>query len=357
MKALRIHLHQNSANYRKEETIDNKMTYPLPPYSTVIGALHDICGFKEYREMDLSIQGNYGSLQKRAYTDHCFLNSTHNDRDILVKLYNPDCLSRGYEQAGHAIGPKGKSDFRKDINVITENKELMQEYRDLKDLKDEIKRSKEAKSTECKQKKLECSARIKDLDAGSDACKKLKEEEKRIDTEEKEYNDKMKQYEDENYNIPFSYFRTLTTSLKYYEILTDLELYIHVRSDDQTLQMIYDHIYDLRFLGRSEDFVEVLDAGIVELAEDTQEKHRSHYAGYISERAIMDKCIFMRGRNVSFAGATKYYLNKNYHIVDGKRIFEKKKVFYLSLYEANKRSRGIFFDKVNDEITLIVDLV
>ncbi|WP_415336187.1 CRISPR-associated protein Cas5, partial [Clostridium perfringens] len=34
MKALRIILTQNSANYRREETTVNKMTYPLPPFST-----------------------------------------------------------------------------------------------------------------------------------------------------------------------------------------------------------------------------------------------------------------------------------------------------------------------------------
>ena len=34
-KLLRIKLHQNKANYKKEETSENKMTYPLPPYSTV----------------------------------------------------------------------------------------------------------------------------------------------------------------------------------------------------------------------------------------------------------------------------------------------------------------------------------
>ena len=45
MKALRLIIHQNSANYKKEETVDNKMTYPLPPISTIIGALHCICGY------------------------------------------------------------------------------------------------------------------------------------------------------------------------------------------------------------------------------------------------------------------------------------------------------------------------
>ena len=39
MKCLRIKLTQSSANYRREETVTNKMTYPLPPMSTVIGAL------------------------------------------------------------------------------------------------------------------------------------------------------------------------------------------------------------------------------------------------------------------------------------------------------------------------------
>lgn len=48
MKALRIILTQSSANYRKEEAIDNKMTYPLPPFSTVIGALHNACNYSTY---------------------------------------------------------------------------------------------------------------------------------------------------------------------------------------------------------------------------------------------------------------------------------------------------------------------
>ena len=49
MKALRIKLHQASANYRKEETAENKMTYPLPPISTITGALHSICGYRRQR--------------------------------------------------------------------------------------------------------------------------------------------------------------------------------------------------------------------------------------------------------------------------------------------------------------------
>ena len=44
MQALRIVIKQSSANYRREETLNNKMTYPLPPVSTIIGAIHNACG-------------------------------------------------------------------------------------------------------------------------------------------------------------------------------------------------------------------------------------------------------------------------------------------------------------------------
>ena len=67
MKVLRIILAQSSANYRKAGTIDNKMTYPLPIPATVIGALHNICGYTEYHSMDISIQGNFEAVSKDMY--------------------------------------------------------------------------------------------------------------------------------------------------------------------------------------------------------------------------------------------------------------------------------------------------
>lgn len=72
MKALRVKLRQTSANYRREETMENKMTYPLPPISTVIGALHAACGYTEYNEMKVSIQGKFTSMHKEPYVDECF---------------------------------------------------------------------------------------------------------------------------------------------------------------------------------------------------------------------------------------------------------------------------------------------
>ena len=37
MKAFRLVIRQTSANYRKPECVDNKMTYPLPPFSFSFG--------------------------------------------------------------------------------------------------------------------------------------------------------------------------------------------------------------------------------------------------------------------------------------------------------------------------------
>ena len=64
MKALRIVLTQSSANYKREETIDNKMTYPLPPISTIIGAIHNACNYREYHPMDISVQGKFEAKHK-----------------------------------------------------------------------------------------------------------------------------------------------------------------------------------------------------------------------------------------------------------------------------------------------------
>lgn len=36
--------------------------------------------------MDISIQGKFESMHKEPYTDYCFLNSTMDDRGILVKM-------------------------------------------------------------------------------------------------------------------------------------------------------------------------------------------------------------------------------------------------------------------------------
>ncbi|GAB6549948.1 type I-B CRISPR-associated protein Cas5b [Bacillus cereus] len=61
MKTLKVRLNQESASYTKPFAFKVGETYPLPPYSTLIGFLHRAGGFTSYNEMKVSVQGEYES--------------------------------------------------------------------------------------------------------------------------------------------------------------------------------------------------------------------------------------------------------------------------------------------------------
>ncbi|MDU5262283.1 MAG: hypothetical protein E6176_07630 [Clostridium celatum] len=175
-----------------------------------------------------------------------------------------------------------------------------------------------------------------------------------IKSKEKELKENLKLYETENYTIPVSKFKSLTTSLKYYEILNSIELVIHVRSDEKTLNEIEENIYNLKSIGRSEDFVHVEEAKIVELKEDDECEIISNYSAYLNYDDVKNKKVWFdklqAGRVVT---GTKYYLNKSYEIKDGKRFFEKKKVLYASQYFIEETSENIFIDNESNKEYLI----
>lgn len=87
MKAIRLEIYQNLVNYKKPTSFQLKETYPLPPYSTVIGMIHAICGFEEYKDMDVSIQGNYHSKVNDLYTRYEFAGATFEKGRHNIKLY------------------------------------------------------------------------------------------------------------------------------------------------------------------------------------------------------------------------------------------------------------------------------
>lgn len=74
MKAIRVKLEQDLVNYKKPTSFQLKETYPLPPYSTVIGMVHSLCGFKEYTDMKISVTGKYNSKVNDLYTRYEFSN-------------------------------------------------------------------------------------------------------------------------------------------------------------------------------------------------------------------------------------------------------------------------------------------
>lgn len=343
MKALRIHLKQTSANYRREETIENKMTYPLPPFSTVIGALHQAAHLKEYKHMEISIQGDYHSMSREPYTDYCFLNSTQDDRGILIKMCNENLLSKGYQRVGKALKSQGNS-FQNGITISVENEELLEEYRALRKLNEKIKLFKKGKFAQCmsaiKTRKATLAKKKKQLDKKSEAYLLVVKRENEIKESEQKLKEALKEYEMEHYQKPYSKFRTLTTSLKYYEILHGVELILHVKSDEETMKLILDNIYNLKSLGRSEDFVEVISAEMVELQERVDKEYSSVYHAYIDAELLKgEEAVYSKGKKGIPAQGTKYYLNKKYTKDEaGRRIFEKKKVVYLSNYSVDEDS-------------------
>ena len=64
MKILKLKLYQETACYKKPFANKVAETYPLPPYSTVIGMLHKILQAKpgEYFSMNISVQGEYEGI-------------------------------------------------------------------------------------------------------------------------------------------------------------------------------------------------------------------------------------------------------------------------------------------------------
>ena len=356
MEALRIILKQSSANYRKAGTVDNKMTYPLPIPSTVIGALHNICGYTEYHSMDISIQGKFSSLSRRVYTNHCFLNNVQDDRGILVKILNSNILSNTFIKVATAKKPTGNS-FEKKFTIQVHNEELLQEYCDLKKKSKEIE---ELKNSEYKKKleelkvlKKEIADKKKKEDKKSEVFKQLSEEEKKIKLEEEKYKEDFKKFEYENYTKPYSHFQNLVTSLKSYEILNDIFLILHIKSDEETLKDIENNIFNLQSLGRSEDFVEVIECKMVELQE-VEEVIENKLSMYINAKDFYEEKIFTETVDGDHgSGGTKYYLDKNYEITKGKREFKKVPVIYSTSVLAEESSENVKADIYNEETILV----
>ncbi|MCM1288321.1 MAG: CRISPR-associated protein Cas5 [Clostridium sp.] len=355
MRALRIHLKQSSANYRREETIDNKMTYPLPPYSTVIGALHNACKYTEYHDMDISIQGTYGSMGKEVYFDNCFLNNLQNDRGILVKMSNEGALSNGFVIVAEAKKAQG-NDFRKGITIDVINQTYLDEYRNLKDIGDEIEQFKKKRLKPVldmiKIRKKSLAALKKNAELPKDRMNKVIARDKEIKQLEKEINQRLKDYEAEHYGIPISKFRTLTRGPKFYEVLYDVELIIHVASNEETLNCIYHHLGELTSIGRSEDFVELIeeDTGFTELHAINDQYH-CEFGAYLR---VNSEDLYPKREGIPAYG-TRYLLNKNYVLSDNgkQRRFNKKLVTYVSNFDVDEDAAELMIDDKGNIVSLV----
>jgi CRISPR-associated protein cas5 len=341
MKVLRIVLKQSSANYRKAGTIDNKMTYPLPIPTTIIGALHNICGYTDYHSMDISIQGNFKAISKDMYKNITVLNAIA-DRGTLVKMIASNAISNAYIEVAEAV--EDNANFITEKNIKVKNKELLEEFKTLKTLKEKLDSEKKLKLEEFKRRKEE--------------FKTVKDELKKIRTEEKNYKEEFKKYEEENYSKLYSQFRTIVKKPMFYELLNGIFLILHIKSDEKTLKDIENNIFNLQSIGRSEDFVEVVECKMIELQEfDTEIKSAEGLSIYLNYNDFQEEKIFNLDvdGNVVKSG-TKYYLDKYYKIVDSKREFKKVLALYSNYFKANNSSENVKLDEYN-KIRLLVNFI
>ncbi|MFR3298725.1 MAG: CRISPR-associated protein Cas5 [Fusobacterium sp.] len=102
--------------------------YPLPPYSTVIGMVHNACEFTEYVPMKVSVQGKYHSIVSEVYYSYSFA-PERLDKDRL-KNYVTITKNSNEKQTGVYKSPLHQnllSEVELLIHIVPENQELVEE--------------------------------------------------------------------------------------------------------------------------------------------------------------------------------------------------------------------------------------
>lgn len=126
LRAVRVQARQQMPNYRKPASFLIKETYPLPPYSTVIGMVHTLCGWTEYRSMRVSIQGrSAGTISD--YAKNYVFGIAYDETRHQAKV---DAGNGRFD--GINIGPKNYellTDVELVLHVVPEDEALLEEIR------------------------------------------------------------------------------------------------------------------------------------------------------------------------------------------------------------------------------------
>ncbi|MGN9165152.1 type I-B CRISPR-associated protein Cas5b [Tissierellaceae bacterium HCP3S3_D8] len=265
MKAIRVKLYQNMVNYRKPTSFQLKETYPLPPPSTVIGMVHNLCGFTEYYEMDISIQGKYHSKVNDLYTRYEFSNVVVDDKQKRCK----------------------------DCSVING--------------------SSSKKCNKCGSEDLEDvwiprGSLVKGIVAPGI----------------KKYNDLYKKdiiIDEKNKKFLKGNYISIVEGPTTVELLTDVELLLHILPKDQLIveEIEKAFLYPAEYpsLGRREDLALIKEVKIVDVYEEELEDYiniSNDYSAYIPVELLQKKDVVIK-KEIGTAG-TRYKLTKNYVLVD-----------------------------------------
>ena len=121
MKAIRLKIFQNLENYKLPTSFQLKETYPLPPYSTVIGMVHNACEFTEYVPMKVSVQGKYHSKVNDLMTRYEFKPGMNFDKSRHQLNVDGFGIGRGVSTV------ELLSEVELLIHIVPENQELVEE--------------------------------------------------------------------------------------------------------------------------------------------------------------------------------------------------------------------------------------
>lgn len=114
-------------NYRKPASFMIKETYPLPPYSSIIGMIHAACGWTSkdaYHPMKISVQGTYASIVSDYATNYVFgiaYDPTRHQKKVEVgdgKYDGLNVIPRSYELL---------TDVELVIHIVPEDETLLEE--------------------------------------------------------------------------------------------------------------------------------------------------------------------------------------------------------------------------------------
>ena len=202
----------------------------------------------------------------------------------------------------------------------------------------------------------------------SAALLKLADSLKEGDAEEvKEFDKRIKhikavydEYEKVKYTIPYSHFRTLAKGPKYYELLCDIELIIHIVADENTMNDIMDNIGNLTAIGRGEDFVEVLECAQTELfdVDEDVDYGEADFDVYMPVEYLeinKDDMDIISKTEGGYTGGTKYLMPKDYKTVQlkggmRKRVFNRVPIIFCQLNYIENGCKGIMLDKTENGI-------
>lgn len=121
MKGIKLTVHQDMVNYRRPTSFQLRETYTLPPLSTVIGMVHNLCGYQHYEPMDVSIQGNYFSKTNDLFTRYEFKNGMKFEKARHQLKVNEFGVSRGIGYTELLV------DVHLILHIVPDNQEKVEE--------------------------------------------------------------------------------------------------------------------------------------------------------------------------------------------------------------------------------------